>query len=61
MNVDVKVNAGPGNAVTCVINVDGREAEVTFADGEIIFQAPTEAGGITLDIPEELVPVEPPA
>lgn len=61
MNVDVKVNAGPGSSVTCVINVDGREAEVIFADGEIILQAPTEAGAITLDVPEELVPVEPPA
>lgn len=47
--------------MTCVINVDGREAEVTFADGEVTFQAPTEAGGITLDIPEDLIAVEPPA
>lgn len=61
MNVDVKVSAAPGGAVTCVIDVDGREATVNFADGEITFQAPTEAGGITLDIPDELVPVEPPA
>lgn len=59
MNVDVKVNAGPDGAVTCVIDVDGRQATVAFADGEITFSAPSEDGAVTLAVPEELVPVEP--
>lgn len=59
MNVDVKAHAGPGDTVTVLISVDGREAEVTFGNGEVIFSAPSEAGVITLDVPEELIPVEP--
>ena len=59
MNVHVSAGVSSNGSVVCVINVDGREAAVTFADGEILFEAPTEGGAISLDVPEELIPVEP--
>jgi hypothetical protein len=59
VNVDVKAGIGPDKSVTCDIEVDGRHAVVTFADGEITMAVPGDEGDVTLAVPESVASVGP--
>lgn len=60
MNIDVSASAGADGSVTCDISVDGRQAAVTFADGEVTLSVPSANGEITFTVPEALVSQEAP-
>lgn len=54
MNIDVKTRVGADKSVTCDIEVEGRRAAVTFADGEITLSVPSPGGDIAFTVPESL-------
>ena len=59
MNVNVNTSVGADKSVTCDIVVDGRQAAVTFAEGEVTFAVAAPAGDITFQVPSSLLVVEP--
>lgn len=59
MNIDVSTSVGADKSVTCDIDVDGRRALVTFADGEVALSVQSASGSITFTVPQSVVAVEP--
>jgi hypothetical protein len=58
VNIDVSTNVGPDRSVTCDIDVDGRHAAVTFADGEVSLSVVAGDGDITFTVPLSVVAVD---
>jgi hypothetical protein len=59
MKVDVSAGVSADKSVHVDINVDGRHAVVTFADGEITLEVPADEGDLTLVVPEAIAAVDP--
>lgn len=59
MIVNMAANVGRDKSVTCEISVDGRQATVLFAEGEITLSVPSDDGEVTFAVPEALVSQEP--
>lgn len=55
MNIDVSTSVGADRSVTCDIDVDGRHAAVTFADGEVSLSVLSPGGEITFTVPLAVV------
>lgn len=54
MKIDVSTKVEPDGSVACHIDVGGRRAAVTFAEGEITLAVPSPGGEISFSVPESL-------
>jgi hypothetical protein len=58
VNVNVNTSAGADGSVTCDIEVDGRQASVTFGGGKVTLSVAALNGDITFAVPRSLLAVE---
>ena len=59
MKVDVRARVSADQSVNVDIDVDGRHAFVTFAEGEITMEVPAGEGDLTMTVPEAVASVDP--